>query len=235
MGVMKEISERAAKNLRGGSGTKSMNNRAGVISGTDIGKDMERLSNDLSKNRLRRVIHQMNTAVRRETVKNLKKSSNASRIGESMKGKMTRGDWKNPKVTTNGVEYLTNGWYGKVLKDRGNNKPSMAFNGGEDGLRGGGKRGIISRTVPSAGGKLLRGITGPRHSGSNGGDGDNGKYGYNYAHMLERGGKHVNWDSTKSRVSHLQARPFLGPAGNNTMPKQIAIMKKELKKWGMGN
>ncbi|MGI9460329.1 MAG: hypothetical protein ACR2NF_10045 [Pirellulales bacterium] len=231
---MKEISQRAAANLRSGSGSKKSKNRAGVIAGTDIGKDMERLSNDLSKNRLRRVIHKMNTAVRRETVKNLKKASSSTRIGESMRGKMTRGDWKNPSTTRNGVRYLAGGWYGQVLKSRGNVKPSMAYNGGEDGLRGGGMRGIISRTVPSSGGKLLKGITGPRHSGSTGDDGDNGRYGYNYAHMLEFGGNHVNWDSKKNRKSMLQARPFLGPAGNNTMPKQISIMKKELRNWGMG-
>lgn len=237
MGVMKEISQAAAANLKGGRGAGGKNkssNRAGVISGTDIGKDMQRLSDDLSKNRLRRVIHQMNTAVRRQTVSNLRKASTTTSIGESMRGKMTRGDWRNPRTTQNGVRYLPSGWYGQVLKSRGEAKPSMAFNGGEDGLRGGGQRGIISRTVNTSGGKLLKGITGPRHSGSTGDDGDNGRYGYNYAHMLEFGGNHVNWSSKKTRKSILQARPFLGPAGNQTMPKQISIMKKELKKWGMG-
>ncbi len=234
MGLMKEISAKAAANLKGGGRSGGSKSRAGVISGTDIGKDMQRLSDDLSKNRLRRVIHQMNTAVRRQTVRNLKKASSINTIGESMKGKMTRGDWKSPRTTAAGVRYLPGGWYGKVLKKRGENKPSMAFNGGEDGLRGGGQRGIISRTVPSGSGKLLRGITGPRHSGSSGDDGDNKRYGYNYAHMLEFGGNHVNWSSKKTRKSTLTARPFLGPAGNQTMPKQIAIMKKELKKWGMG-
>jgi len=235
MGLMKEISARAAANLKGGGKAGGSKHRAGVISGTDIGRDMQRLSDELSKNRLRRVIHMMNTAVRREAVKSLKKASSRNAIGESMKGKMTRGDWKNPRSTKNGVRYLPGGWYGQVLKSRGEEKPSMAYNGGEDGLRGGGKRGIISRTVPSSSGKLLRGITGPRHSGSNGDDADNDRYGYNYAHMLEFGGTHVNWSSRKTRTSTLDARPFLGPAGNSTMPKQISIMKRELKKWGMGN
>lgn len=234
MSVMKSISEKAAANIKAGNGGDRKTNRAGTVAATDIANDFAMLSKDLTSNQFRRIIHKLNTTVRRETVKKLRKASSANTIGESMRGKMTRGDWKNPRRTKNGVEYLAGGWYGKVLKDRGNTKRSMAHNGGEDGLRGGGKSGIISRTFKAKNSHIMRGYTGPRHSGSTGDDGDNGKYGYNYAHMLEFGGNHVNWDSSKKRTSKLIARPFLAPAGRETLPKQKSIIIRELKKWGQG-
>ena len=233
MGLMKVLEQRAASNLATG---KSRSPKSGaIISTTDFGSDLAKLAEHLTGQQLKRVLSKMNTVMRSETVKNVRRASSASTVGESMKGKMTRGDWKNPVVVTRpgaavGTEYLRNGWYGKTLRSRGNKKPSMANNGGEVGRGAGGNTGIISRNDKLRAG--WSGITGPRHSGSNGDDADNGKHGYNYAHMLELGGNHVNWDSTKRRTSTLQARPFLAPAAKSSMSKQVQILKHELKKLG---
>lgn len=233
MGLMKELEQRAGANLAKG---KTQPRKSGaIISATDLARDLKLISEHLTGQKLKRIISKMNTAVRSAAVRRVRRASSASSIGESMKGKMTRGDWKNPSVVVRpgaavGTEYLAGGWYGKVLSSRGNKKPSMANNGGEVGRGGGGNTGIISRNDKVRGGYV--GITGPRHSGSNGDDGDNGKHGYNYAHMLEFGGNHVNWDSTKRRTSSLQARPFLAPAVADSQSKQIAILKHELKKLG---
>ncbi len=228
MGVMKDISERAAANLKGG-GPKKSSNKAGTISATDLSSAFKRIIDDLTKQELRRIVSRMNTVVRTAAVKNVRRASSATIIGESMKSKMTRGDWKNPSTVRKlgaavGTEYLAGGWYGQVLKDRGATKPSMANNGGEVGRAGGGNTGIISKIDPRHG--RIIGITGPRHGGDSS---DNTKHGYNYAHMLEKGGNHKNWGK---HPSQLEARPFLEPAARDTMHKQEAIVKKELIKWG---
>lgn len=232
MGLMKDLSDKAAANIRSGKAETPRKGAAGIIRTSDIDDAFGKISAELTGQQLRRVISKMNTVIRSQTVKNLRRASSATTVGESMKSKRTRGDWKNPRTVVRpgaaiGTEYLPGGWYGKVLKDRGANKPSMAKNGGEVGRAGGGDTGVISRVNKVKGG--FTGITGPRHSGSAGDDGDNGRHGYNYAHMLEFGGNHTNWGGAKSQ---LEARPFLAPAASETMQKQINILKQEMIKWG---
>jgi len=232
MGVMKDLQQEAAAGIRG-KGKTHHKNRAGVLTGSDFEFGLKRLVEELTGQTLKRVISKMNSAVRSSAVKAVRRASSASTIGESMKSKMTRGDWKNPLVTgidskSPGTEYLKGGWYGQTLKDRGANKPSMANNGGEVGRGKGGTTGMISRTDPKTKGRGYIGITGPRYGEDNK---DNSKHGYNYAHTLEFGANHKSWGQHPSKM---EARPFLGPAAAESMPKQIAILKKELIKYGKG-
>lgn len=229
MTVLGKINAKARRNARTGNANRERN-RGGVFAHTRLGVDMHRLERDLTTRQLRAVIQKMNTVVRKETVKRIKKASSAGNIGMSQYGKMTRGRWRDSRVTKDGVPYLPNGWYGDVLRKRGAMKPTMAINGGEASRGGGGrggKQGIISRTVHTKNG--LRGIVGPRY----GTDAkDNSKYGYNYAHILEFGSQnHKAWNH-KSRG--IKPRPFLGPAGNNSFPKQRKIVTDALIKWGKG-
>lgn len=232
MGVMKEIHSRATQNIRskGRTGKNKDGNRAGVFSHTALGVDIHRLERDLTTRQFKAVIHKMNTAVRKAAVKRIKRPSSAGSIGMSQFGKMTRGRWRNSAVTREGVPYLPKGWHGDVLRKRGAMKPSMAVNGGEAGRGGsgfGGSRGIISRTVMTKHGQ--RGYVGPRY----GEDAkDDSKYGYNYAHVLEFGSdNHKRW-GRKSRG--IRPRPFLGPAGDETLGKQKKIVTQALIKWGRG-
>lgn len=228
MSYIKRISERADRNLVSQGGKERSSNKAGVISATDIVADLKKLTDDLTGQQFTRIVDKMNTAVRSAAVKAARKASSASQIGESMKSKMTRGDWKNPPRVVKdgpnkGTEYLKGGWWGEVLKKRGAKKPSMANNGGKDG-----DTGMISKNSKGRNGRTRIGITGPRY----GDDAkDNSRHGYNYAHVLEFGGEHKAWGKPSPA---LPARPFLGPAGKESMPKQIRIMKNELIKWGKG-
>ena len=226
MGLMKSLDAKAGANARNGSGGKKSKNRAGILSATNLDIDMEKLVNDLTGPQLKRSVKKMNTVVRRSAVAKVRRASSHSNIGESMKSKMTRGDWKNPAVVKRegsaiGTNYLRGGWYGETLDKRGANKPSMANNGGEDG-----NTGIISKSDRLKRGRGYVGIIGPRY----GDDAkDNSRHGYNYAHVLEKGGKHFSW---KKPSEDLEARPFLGPAGKETYAEQVNILKNDLIKWG---
>jgi hypothetical protein len=231
MSVMKKVWDRAKQNLsmQNGRGNK-IKNRAGLMTGTDFAYDMDELFNDLSTRKVKQITERMATQVRKQAVANLKKGSTADRIGRSQYGKMTRGDWRNPKTSKSGYKYLKGGWRGEVLEKRGADKPSMAYNGGsvKDSKSGGrGERGIITKNIKQRNGGW-RTITGPRYGTD---DTDNDKYGYNYAHVLEHGGAHKNWGEP---AKALPARPFLGPAGDAVQGKNAAIMNDMLKKWAIG-
>mgnify|MGYP007032445011 CR=1 FL=1 len=223
MSVMNNISDRAARALRGKGNAKKL--PAGRMTVSNLGADMEALYNDLNARQVKEATKAMAFILRQQTVNNLRKGSSPSRIGESKKGKMTRGDWRNPMKTKDGYEYLKGGWRGQVLKDRGANKGSMAYNGG-DTHSGGGKKGIISRT--KAGRAGWSSITGPRY-GQDGGD--DSREGYNYAHTLEFGSAHKNWGKS---AAPLPARPFLGPAAIMARGKQVTKLKSMMKNWGKG-
>ena len=147
----------------------------------------------------------------------------------SQYNKRTRGDWQNPITSSSGRQYLKGGWMGEVLRKRGANKPTMAYNGGsvDDKGKGRGERGIITKTISQKNGGI-RSITGPRYSAD---DSDNGKYGYNYAHVLEYGGKHKNWGRN---AKPLLARPFLGPAQVRAQGRNAQIMNDMMRKWTQG-
>jgi len=220
MGLMKQISDKAARNMRG----QKKRSAAGGMTATNFDADVAEMVQDLTGRQLQQATKRMSTILRAETVKLLKRGSSATLVGRSQYNKTTRGDWKSPRETKNGVPYLKGGWYGEVLKNRGANKPSMAYNGG-DTKSGGGNRGIITRTQKRKGAGWMS-VTGPRYGQDSH---DNGKYGYNYAHMLEYGGRHKNWNKS---TSHLQARPFLAPAAALAYSKQKTILKQMLTKWG---
>ncbi len=233
MSVMKQVWARAERNLRSQSGKNKTKNRAGIMTSTDFAYDMNQLAEDLTNRQLGQISERMGTTIRKEAVAMLKRGSNAGRVGESKYNKQTRGDWKNPRTSASGKEYLKGGWMGDVLSKRGANKPSMAYNGGSvsDSGKGRGNRGIITKNIRQRNGGI-RSITGPRYSSD---DSDNGKYGYNYAHVLEYGGKHVNWGGKNGQNSKaLIARPFLGPAMTRSQTKNAQIINDMMRKWTKG-
>lgn len=228
MSVMKRIDAKARRNLQ----KKGGNHKVGRITATSLGADLNELSMDLSNRVLHRTVNKMATVVGRKAVSNLRKGGKGLTTGRSQfKPRMSRGDWKNPQTVrtgpNKGTEYLKRGWYGKTLKDRGANKPTMAYFGGNvDGS--GGKRGIVVKSDKKKRGRGAYGIVGPKYSADNS---DDGVYGYNYAHMLEYGGTHKAWGKD---ASPLPARPFLKPAADSTMPQQASILNDALEKWGRG-
>lgn len=224
MSVMKRIDARARNNLK----KKNTSNRVDRVSATDLGFDLEELSRDLNNRILQRAANKMATIVGRKAVSNLKKGGSGLTTGRSQfKPRMSRGDWKSPRQTKDGVPYLKGGWYGDTLKNRGADKPSMAHFGGNVSGSGG-KRGIVIKTDKKKRGKGAWGIVGPKYSADNS---DDGVYGYNYAHMLEYGGTHKAWGKD---AKPLPARPFLKPASNSTLQQQANILNADLKKWGEG-
>ncbi len=231
MTVMTKKWEKAAQNLQSQSGKNKTKNRAGIMTATDFAADLDDLFNDLTNRQFQGIVDRCNTQVRKESVRLLKQGSTADRVGRSQYNKRTRGDWKNPRISETGKEYLKGGWHSEVLRKRGADKPSMAYNGGSATGRASsrGDRGIISKTIPQRNGGR-RGIIGPRYSAD---DKDNGKYGYNYAHVLEKGGTIAAFGNKSRRVS-IQARPFMEPAGVNSMSKNTEIVNKRLKDWGKG-
>ena len=223
MSVMKAISRKATANLSG-KGKKA----TASVSQTTFGSDMKMLLEDLNSRQLQQASKRMSKIMRDETVKMLKRGSSAERVGRSQYDKKTRGkDWnKKVNLTSDGVPYLKDGWYGEVLRRRGTDKKTMAYNGG-DTKSGGGNRGIITRTVKRRG-KGWVSVTGPRYGQD---DRDNSKYGYNYAHTLEYGAAHKAWGH---RTKPLRARPFMKPAAAMAYGKQNSLLKHLLVKWGTG-
>ena len=221
-----DINRKAKQNaVNGATGMKTVH-RTGKTSVTDLNTDLNRLYWNLSKKATRTTIDRMNTPVRKATVALLKTGGSRGSIGRSQYGRMTRGDWRRPRVTRNGVPYLRGGWYGDVLRKRGSDRATMAYNGGRDG-----KRGIISKTRRSRTESGWYGVTGPVYANGDNAKGHGGVMGFNQAHVLEFGGRHYNWGKP---AGVLPARPFLRPAGESVRPMQDRIVKEAMKKWGQG-
>lgn len=237
MSVISKINSDAKAVARGNrvGKAKGRSNKAGFYVETDLGFDLGKLVEDLDATVLKNTVDQVNTVVRKEAVRMLKGASSDSRIGRSKYGKMTRGDWRNPRVTNavytpgrrgvaGGTNYLPGGWYGKVLDRRGKDKPSMVKNGGRNG-----KTGIISKSPRLKNGKRgYYGITGPVYGKD---DKDNSKFGHNHAHIHEGvngPAKHYNWGRPGGT---LKVRPWLGPAGEKTQGIQRSIVIRNLKEW----
>ena len=107
-----DINRKAKQNaVNGATGMKTVH-RTGKTSVTDLNTDLNRLYWNLSKKATRTTIDRMNTPVRKATVALLKTGGSRGSIGRSQYGRMTRGDWRRPRVTRNGVPYLRGGWYG---------------------------------------------------------------------------------------------------------------------------
>ncbi len=223
MSYMKRVSQRAERNMRGGDKKPTAS-----VSQTTFDKDMKGLIEDLNSRQLQQATKRMSKIMRDETVKMLKRGSSAERVGRSQYDKKTRGkDWnKKVNLTGDGVPYLKDGWYGQVLKRRGSDKKTMAYNGG-DTKSGGGNRGIITRTIKRRG-QGWASFTGPRYGQD---DRDNSRYGYNYAHTLEFGAAHKAWGHP---TKPLKARPFMKPAAAMAYGKQMTLLKHLLVKWGTG-
>lgn len=221
MSLGKRLHEAATRNMRGGKKRES----AGSVSVTTFSKDMQLLIEDMTGSQLLQANKRMSKILRDEIVKVLKLGSSAERIGRSQYDRTTRGDWKRPRTTEGGVSYLRGGWYGETLDARGPKKPTMAYNGGNTKTNNGGKRGIITKTL-SRRAKGWYSATGPRYGTD---DEDNSRYGYNYAHMLEYGGRHKAWGND---IGNFIPRPFMKPAAAVAYSKQNALLKQMLIKWG---
>jgi hypothetical protein len=219
MGAMKNIlnRERMLANQRNNKRPKSKMSMkaAGTITASDVGKDLLMIHKELRSVVFPKAVDAISTQVRKTAVRNLK-SGGGTTIGMS-KRTGTRGS---PLVNGPNGPYFKNGWSAKVVAKRGANKPSMAQNGGKNGSKG-----IITKTSRKRGGY---GITGPIYGFD---DKQNSRVGYNHAHTLEFGAPgHKKWG--KKRGKPLPARPFLGPAAEESRGAQIAKLKKLLRKWG---
>jgi len=226
-------------NSKGLSTPRSIKSKhiAGRVVTTDLGFDLARAVEELDKQVIKNAVDKIGTLVRKAAVAKLKKGSSDSNLGMSKYGKMTRGDWKNPRVTkearvdysgrsvisrVGGVNYLPGGWYGKVLDRRGKDKPSMAKNGGRNG-----RRGIISKPLKRRRGGWYS-MTGPVYGTD---DKDNSKFGHNHAHVHEGvngPAKHKAWNK---KAGTLKVRPFLGPAGRDTAAEQKKVLVDTLGVW----
>ena len=226
MSVVSRINQKAKNNADTGSGVKkgAKSIKGAKFVSTDLGVDLEAMYKDLSTVRTKSIANKLNTIVRSAATRNLRKGGGGSQVGQSKKdhsgekkGYGTRGDYKNQ----GGKNYLKDGWAGKVLSKRGADKKGMSEGMGQ-------KNGGITSPPPKANRNgVTKSITGPRHSKVSRGD-KSGKHGYNYAHMLEFGGKHKAWNNT---TAPLKAKPFMGPAGESTRPQQEALIKAEYAKW----
>ncbi len=224
-----EINNRAKANARSGATGMKTKHRTGTTSVTDLNSDLNKLYWNLDKKATRTTIDRMNTPVRKSTVSLLRQGGGKGSIGRSQYGRMTRGDWRNPRFSpSSGQPYLRGGWYGDVLRKRGSDRPTMAHNGGRDG-----KRGIISKTRRSRTESGWYGVTGPVYANGDNTQGHGSVMGFNQAHILEFGGRHYNWGK-KRKGTNLPARPFLGPAAKSTIPTQTRILKEAMTKWGKG-
>lgn len=217
MGAMKRIlsRENRTKSSKMAKGKKSIR-AAGTVHMTDIGKDLMLIHAELRKKVFPKCVDAISTQVRKRAVQKLKLGGGGDSVGMSQRTG-TRGS---PLINGINGPYLKGGWSAKVVRKRGADKGSMARNGGKNG-----KFGIISKTSTRRGGW---GITGPVYGYD---DKQNSREGHNHAHTLEFGAKgHKKWGKDRGRP--LKARPFLGPAADETRNTQIVKLKKILRKWG---
>lgn len=214
MGAMKNILARGNRKgpvVPSKGGMKA----AGQINMTDLGKDLMLINEELRQTVFPKIVDAIGTQVRKAAVQKLKLGGGPNSVGMSQRTG-TRGS---PLINGPNGPYLKGGWSAKVVAKRGADKKSMARNGGKNG-----KYGIISRSSKRRGGY---GITGPVYGFD---DKQNSRDGHNHAHTLEFGApNHKKWG--KKRGPKLPARPFLGPAADETRQKQIVKLKKILRKW----
>lgn len=198
---------------------------AGIVTGTDLGHDLELLENELKKKVLPKSVKRVNTVVRKAVVARLRLGGGPGAIGRSLLTR-TRGT---ELVNGRNGQYWKNGWSAKVVKKRGAYKPSMAINAGD---RPDSKHGIKSKQKQLASGLIAWGITGPTYGPD---DKENSRYGHNHAHTHEpRNGassgapKHKAWGR---RSGGLPARPFMKPAADASLMQQKKVVTESLKKW----
>ena len=190
---------------------------------TDVGKDLEKLHNELLKKVCPTAIGYATTIVRKRAVANIKNGGGQDHIGMSRKTG-TREKWSK-----------------KIRDRRGENFPSLA----DTGM-------IIKKNISrKEGGLVASQIVGPKYQKGQG---------KNFGHTHEppegqaSGAPNHKWwprqskkdlridrkiaaqsnrkdRTTGMRGRPLKARPFMGPAAEQTMDQQVQAIYKAIKKW----
>ena len=201
MGAMKDLLQKSkAQHRRHASKGRSMKS-VGTITYSDLGKSLRLVNKELINTVLPKCVDAIQTQVRKAAVRKVKSGGGKSSIGMS-------------RITGTRKK-----WSAGTRAKRGENRPSMAVNGGKNG-----NMGIISKTSRRYKGW---GITGPVYGAD---DKNNSRFGSNHAHTHEFGAKGHKWWGKKAKRA-LPARPFLGPAAQETQASQVIKLKKILRKW----
>ena len=199
----------------GGTGRKGSK-----VSYTKLQKDLEGITEELSKKVIPTAVASAATIVRKEAV-NIVRSGSRQSPSSSKKTK-TRGQAP-VKVYASGAGMTNVGkgaWWGSKLINRrgGPNGPSL----GEAGT-------IIKKRLERKGyGLSTSQKVGPKYSKKD-------PKGKNFAHTHEpksgsSGAPNHKWWGKKAKRK-LQARPFMGPAGEKTIPQQRRAIKAAIVKW----
>lgn len=215
--VLREIEQFLTGKQTSAGGTGRKDSR---VSYTNLQKDLEGITEELSKKVIPTAVASAATIVRKEAV-NIVRSGSRQSPSSSKKTK-TRG--QSPLIRYPSDVGMTNvgkgAWWGSDLITRrgGPNGPSL----GEPGT-------IIKKRLERKGyGLSSSQKVGPRYA-------KNDSKGKNFAHTHEptsgsSGAPNHKWWG-KRATRKLQARPFMGPAGEKTLPQQRRAIKSAIVKW----
>ncbi len=194
--------------------------RGSGVDFTDLGSDLEGITQELIKKVCPTAVAAAATIVRKEAANIVRNGGTDSVLGQSKKTK-TRGALPYRGTEKSNELYTTNKgrgfWYGTDM---------IAKRGGVKGPSLGQAKTIIKKPIKrKAGGVHSSQIVGPRYA--------SGVLGKNFAHVHEMpDGKTVNhkwWGRPAKRK--LRRRPFMGPAGTKTLPKQKRALAEAVRKW----
>lgn len=187
---------------------------------TDLGFDLRRLEEELSRKVCRTAVGQSTTIIRKRAKALVRSSSGMGMIGMSRKT-TTRGKYDSESGTMRSVG--RGSWGPKTLRKRGHNKPSIGDAGG------------VIKKAPRFYNKICYGIVGAQYV--NGSSGESGRTGHNHAHTHEPSGGaasgapgHRAWGR---KAKPLKPRPFLGPAAEFSMGAMEKAMYDALNKWNV--
>ena len=190
---------------------------AGRVSASDLGADLSMLSEEMLKKVAPTAVGYAATIVRKRAFMKVRAGGSATVIGRSRTTK-TRGV---PASNPSGGQYMKNvgrgSWGKSVWGKRGTTGKSLADPGG-----------IIKKPISRKGGGMMASqIVGPKY--------EPGREGKNFAHTHEpkqgqsSGAPGHKWWGKKGRP--LKKRPFIGPAGKETIVEQMGAVKRALARW----
>lgn len=219
----KQVLRSVEKFMRGKQTSAGGTGRAGSkVSYTNLAKDLDGITDELAKKVCPTAVAAAATIVRKEAVKIVRSGSRNS--PSSSKKTKTRGVPPLRRISSGNVTMTNAGkgaWWGKELINRrgGPNGPSLGAPGT-----------IIKKRIERKGyGLHSSQKVGPRYEKS--------PKGKNFAHTHEpKSGStgapgHKWWGQPAKRP--LKARPFMGPAGENTIPAQRRVIKRTIQGWKM--
>lgn len=218
----KEVLRSVEKFMRGKQGSSGGTGRAGSsVSYTNLQKDLDGITDELARKVIPTAVAAAATIVRKEAVKIVRSGSRSS--PSSSKKTKTRGV-PPARKTSGGNTAMTNAgkgaWWGAELIRR---------RGGAGGPSLGAPGTIIKKPIERKGyGLHSSQKVGPRYEKNN-------PRAKNFAHTHEpksgsSGAPNHKWWGQPAKKK-LKARPFMGPAGDITLPAQRRVIKSTIQKW----